>query len=272
MLLKNRVFFSDNGVLTGYSTEMNSLSLGSMSLAMVAGEDYIYIGSEAPFNHRFMEIVTPDAGGAKMKVEYFNNKEFVDAVEVIDQTKGMTQNGNFIFIPNKKDKWTARDTEDINELDSLIIYDLYWARVSFDINVSFEVNFLGHRFSDDNDLGYRYPELIKAATLSAFKTGKTNWDDQHIIAAQAIIEDLQKKQVIDSANQILSYDKFTPASVHYVARLIFAAFGDNYKDDFDRATEEYRDAINLLVFDVDRDSNATLDGKESQIDIGIVRR
>jgi len=100
-----------------------------------------------------------------------------------------------------------------------VVYDKYWVRISFDLTLgaTCALSFIGNKFSDDTDLFYEYPIFNSSNFLTAFKSGKTDWEEQHVKAAELIIDDLQKKSVIIGAGQILDRKKFIGASVCKVA-------------------------------------------------------
>lgn len=279
MLINNRIIFKDNTSLIDLSVKLNNYNSGTETIGIVAAQDAIYIGSDLPFNHRYFQVSTANDQASIITVSLWDGSQWNNAVEVIDQTSttGMTlaQSGIISWTPDRDEVWQyARSTEDISDLSTLKIYDYYWAKFTFSANLktTTALSYLGHRFSEDADLLAYYPDLLLTTTMSAFQTGKTNWNEQHIAAAEEIVKHLRKKQIIWSVNQILEWQQFTLAGVHKTARNIFAAFGENYKDDRDTAEGDYQKSMNMQVFNVDKNKNARLEKYEKVVYSGLTRR
>ena len=280
MLLNNRIIWSDNGVLKDLTIELNNPYSGSRVVDFVAAEDAIYIGSDLPFNHRYFEMSVVNTLDSSISVSVWTGAQWTAAVNIIDNTSlsdaSLGQNGIISWVPDKDSaSWNIQqDSDDIPDLQGIHIYDLYWARLTFsdDFNPLTALSFIGHKFSQDEDLAGLYPELNTTASKSMFSTGKTNWNAQHILAAEMVIKDLRRKNVIWSRNQIINWELFTNAAVHYVAIIAFRAFGDDYQDNFAQAVKDYSIAMNQLKFEVDLTENGRLDEVERRLQVGILSR
>lgn len=275
MILKNRVLYYNGSSLEDLSENMNDITVGTKAFTYQTGH-YIYVGSELPFNHRYFGISTVNATAANLSVQLWDGKSWVSPAEVIDNTKlsgaSMGRSGVVSWVPKRNENWNKElTTANIAALNTVEIYDRYWARFYFNVNINFSLDVLTHRFSDDSKLGIIYPDLINTKTLTAFKAGKTSWEEQHLLAAQQIIEELQKIGAATSGDQILVWDKFQMASMHLVASYIFRSFGDDFKDQFEQAVADYKEAINMTIFDTDKNNNAKLDENESVKFTGISR-
>ena len=291
MLLNNRVIWKNNTTLTDLSVKLNDFHSGSEVIDIVAADDAIYIGSDLPFNHRYFEVSVPNAEDSALSVSLWDGSDWKPAVEVIDQTQNVTgktfsKSGIVSWVPDRDETWMyARSTEDIPDLATLKIYDFYWIKITFSDDLTAFVDnadpdpdteatalsYIGHKFSDDSDLATYYPDLVLTKTLTAFKTGKTNWNEQHIAGAEEIIKDLRKKRIVWSPNQILEWQQFGLANLHKTARLIFTSFGENYKDERDLAEADYHRAMAMQVFNVDYNKNARLEKSEKIVHTGIRR-
>jgi hypothetical protein len=141
-----------------------------------------------------------------------------------------------------------------------VVYDKYWMRISFNQNLkqNLVLNFIGYKFSDDSDLFAEFPIFNDVNFLTAFSSGKTNWEEQHAKAAELIIQDLQKGGVIVAPEQILDKKRFLGASVCKVAEIIFTAFGNDYLEQRKAAKEEYTSRLDLSQFNVDNDNDGIL--------------
>jgi len=286
MILQNRVLWSDNGTLKNLSLIMNNHISGSQVLPIVGSQDYIYLGSDAPFNHRWVEVKVANTDSLSIAVEYWDGKNWVQCVEVIDETvnsagtASLNKSGFITWVPNrKKTGWSADDTNDgngnvITGLDSVTIYDLFWVRLKFTGSASgtTELSFLGHKFSNDEDLFNLYPEFETTEAKERFKDSLTKWDQLHFEAAKQIIRDLKSNRVINSGNQVLEVDVFKLPSIHKVAELIFSAYGTDWEKDKQQALVEYKRAMAVDLFNVDLDQDGRLSSVESKARAGMLYR
>jgi hypothetical protein len=142
-------------------------------------------------------------------------------------------------------------------LESLVIYDLYWIKFTFssDIDPVTELQWIGNLFSNDSDLGGEYPDFVRTNVKTAFEVGKTTWEEQHVIAAKVLIDDLINSATIDDSAQILNRSDYTLAAVHKVAEIICNAFGDDYANVKKAAREEYSTRMKKRVQRVDVNKN-----------------
>jgi len=258
--MNKRVFYSDNGVLRDLSVNLNKYDETESAFNYVTGEDYIYIGARLPFNSLYIKLVDKNTLPANMYIEVFDGEEWVFVNELIDETGAFHTSGYITFVPDRDSGWSREDTSgntDISGLESLKIYDRYWMRISFDADLSLDcsLSWVGSIFSDDGDLGSEYPDLIKASVLTAFKAGKTNWEEQHVKAALVIEQDLMINGVILDPNQMLEREDYRLASVQKVAEIVFNAFGDDFVDQRQRAREEYQRRLSSPMKKIDKNGN-----------------
>lgn len=261
-----RVLFSDNGVLSDISTELDDYKNGSKSLSIVAAEDAIYIGAYYPFNAKFFKIdsrndvVGPPAvvySPMIPVIKYWSGSNgWKSAVEVIDETNGLKQSGFISWTPNKDFSWSREDSNDVAELSSKTIYDLFWIKLTFSVDGTVNFKWVGEMFSNDSHLGAEFPDLLRSQTLTSFESGKTDWEHQHVIAAKVIIDDLKTKKIISHKEQILDRREFTLAAVQKCASIIYSSFGDDYIDNKKACDAEYAKRINKDIFNVDKEETA----------------
>lgn len=276
----NRFIYSNNGALTDITKDVERFAVGSATIAdITANQDYIYLGAMAPFNHYYFNLETPSVVSSNViTAEYWDGREWVTCYRTIDDTDGFKESGFVTFIPNKNKSWNRESTNDGNEaitgLTTTSIYDLYWLRIKFSVNIplGFEINFIGQKFSDDYDLSSEFPSLVRSAMLLSFGATKTNWDEQHCKAAELIALDLVKSNVIDYREQILVREEFTLASVQKVAQLIFNALGDDYSDQAVKSEQEYKSRLDKSIYRVDKNENGLLEVKESLQRTGFLSR
>lgn len=272
MIMSSRIIWSNNGTLVDISRELGNFKASTKVIDLVAAEDYIYVGSDFPFNHRYIDIAAVNDSASSISVDLWDGQYWRAANDIIDQSSlaGVTlaQSGVLSWVKSTRQTWSRWDTnnegEQITGLTGVNILNLYWARLTFsaDINALTELNFIGHKFSDDNDLDILYPDLTRTAVMAQFKAAKTDWKLQHIQAAEEIIKDLKKTSIIKSSNQILDWELFRDAAVHKVAQIAFHAFGKDFFDNRDASAKLYKAELDKAIYNIDLNNNATLDNAE----------
>lgn len=271
MIANQRIIWSDDATLKDLSIALNDAYAETYVLPLVAAEDYLYIGSDLPFNHRYFNVSVVNDVASVASVEIWNGTSWVSAVDVIDQTsvagKTLARSGIISWTLDRNGFWGQESTtEDVTGLTSLKIYDFYWVRLSFsaDLKATTALRYVGHKFADDDDLRAQYPDLLSSSLLDAFETGKTTWVDQHIVAAEEIIRYIRKKKIAWNRNQILNWDQFNMAAVHKVAEIIMTAFGEDYSEQRKLAESKYKEAIDLSIYEVDRSEDGRRDELEKR--------
>ncbi len=150
---------------------------------------------------------------------------------------------------------------------TITVYDYYWIRVSFSANLTAgtSINWVGNKFSNDVDLYKEYPVLNSSSFLTSFAAGKTTWEDQHILGANEIIDDLVAKKIIFHPGQILDRLTFKMMSVPKVAEIIFNSLGDDYVNDRTNAYNLYIRRFSKDIYNVDNDLDGRLSTTEQTV-------
>lgn len=263
-----RIFHDDLEI----TKDLIKLDEAHVDISYVLG-DFIYIASDLPFNHFYLKHAPPANNiPATMKVEYYGSS-WNEVVDLKDETNAIFTDGYIEFTPNRNAGWTRASSSADFGLGK-IVYDQYWIRISFSatLKTNCELSFLGNKFSDDTDLFHEYPIFNNADFLMAFETGKSNWEGQHIKAAEIIIADLIKKRVIVAPEQILDRRKFIGASVCKVAEIIYTAFGNDYLEQKKEASNEYHRRLDISQYSTDTNANAILEPVELQTRQGWLSR
>jgi outer membrane receptor protein involved in Fe transport len=86
MLLNNRVVYKDDTVLTDLSRELSDLNESDKAFAIVAAEDALYIGSDLPFNHRFLSVKSENTQAGTLAVSIWSGTTWEPAVDILDFT------------------------------------------------------------------------------------------------------------------------------------------------------------------------------------------
>ena len=281
----NRIIFSDNGTLSDLSTSLDNY-LGSTSvIPFVAAEDAIFIGLKFPINHLYFNSSVANDAASVASVAVWNGNEFTDVVELIDETSSagvsLAQDGFMTWVPNKQNGWGRDDTvnssgtERITGLGDITIYDSYWLKMTFsnDLNTLTALSWIGNLFSTDSDLEVEYPDLLNSAVLTGFKAAKANWFEQHVRAAELMMDDMVDQGVIVDKNQILERRQLRPAAICKVAEIIHNSFGQDGDEERRKARSEYAKRIAKRKFAVDTNSNAIEDrGEFEQLHSMVLRR
>lgn len=269
----NRILYSDNGVLTDYSSALNDYhSQDAVIPQFVATEDAIYIGNTVPFNHVFLKLSVVNALSSLVSVKYWTNDGWISAAEIIDETKtsgkSLSRSGFITWTPTKDNAWISEDTNyknaTVDGLSSVVIYDLYWLKLTFSANLTanLTLDWVGQKFSDDDGLGVEFPELVRSAVMQAWESGRTSWEEQHVSAADIMAKDMIARGLILEKGQILDRFDLDKASVQKVAEIIYGGLGADYVDKKIASRKEYETRLNSAFPRVDLNMNGRLDANE----------
>ena len=195
-----RFIFSDNGTLIDYSTQVENYHADTATINYTLGEDYIYIGSELPFNSLFFDVSTANAVSSSMSIEYWTSSTWESMVDVLDETlvsgASLGKSGHVTWTPDKQEIWQKEDTvksngtEEITGLGDVTVYDLYWIRISFSasLDVATALNWIGPIFCSSADVDREYRLLSKSAFKTSYEAGKTDWEREIILASGLLVE------------------------------------------------------------------------------------
>lgn len=266
-LSDQRVLFSDNATLLDISVNVGDFREGSSTINYTVSEDYIYIGSFLPFNHKHFDIGTVNDQSASLTVEIWDGSAWVAAVDIIDQTSTsgvpLSKDGIISWSSDVDDSpWNREQkSEDITGLTGTKIYNMYWVRLSYSasLNASTSLEYIGHKFSKDAQLYDVYPEFNDSNVLTSFETGKTDWEEQHYLAADYIIRDLKQDNAIVTADQLLDWQIFREASIHACAMIIYWGLSQFEKHDKAKSKYEVFRKNGFLNIDLNRDSRLNVE-------------
>jgi len=279
MLTNQRVIFDDDGTENDLSVDLNDFRGSAVTFDYVAADDKLYVGSDLPLNHLWIEIETANDAASVASVEIWYNNDWIAAVDVLDHTAAagvsLAQSGIIQWKTNRDKGWDReQDSEVVTGITKVGIYDYYWLRINFsaDLNALTEIKHLGHKFATDAVLYTYYPDLNNANIKTAFASGKTDWKDQHFMAAENIIFDLKKSDIIISPSQILDYEIFEKPAVHKIAEIIYRGMGRAYNENRENARKEYNENFNQTFFNIDLNRNANLSDRERRQRAGFIGR
>ena len=271
MLRNYRVIHNKAGTLIDLSAEITNPRSAESFIEYTAG-DYIYLASELPFNHRYFEMLEANDQAADLTVELWTGNAWREAVDLRDETKDaagipLAESGIISWAQDeRKNSWAADDTDQMNAsgLEALRIYGLWWVRLSWSANLLTEmsVKYIGHKFCTENDLRSYYPDLARATLKDAWETGKTTWEEQILAASEDIVQELIKRNVMHTPDQLMDWRIFEKACIHRTAEIIFSAFGQDYEVQLTKAIRDYKIALDVRAHRVDKDQNAKATGVE----------
>jgi hypothetical protein len=270
----NRIIFSNNGTLKDITIPMYDYKNQTEVFDYVLGEDALYIGSWLPFNHLYFKLTAVNIVASTVNISVWDNNQWKAVADIMDETlksgASLGQSGFITWTPDKNSQWGRDDTvntsgvETITGLGGVKIYDRYWIKVTFStsLTATTSIKWIGNLFSNDNDLKSEYPDLLRTSVLTGFETGKTTWEEQHVVAAKIIIQDLTNQNTIVNPGQIMEKHQLTLASVQKVAELIYSSFGDDGDKDRVNASKEYNRRLSKAVYTIDRNINGIADREE----------
>jgi hypothetical protein len=260
-----RVFFKEGSNVIEITKQINRYKSDTYLMSL-ATTDGIYIATDFPLNHFYVKMgAVKNASPSNIILDYWSSNGWNPVVNQNDYTEAFTESGFVEFTPDRDTTWTLSNSnsngQNITGLENVTVYDKYWTRLTVDADLdnNIELEYIGNVFSDDEDLFSEFPIFNDANFLSCFESGKTDWQEQHVKAADLIIQDLKRKGIILGPEKILEREALLPASVCKVAEIIFNAFGKDYEDQLNRARKEYDNRLNLSQFAVDTNNNGIKD-------------
>jgi hypothetical protein len=273
-----RVFFKESSNLIEVTKQINKYKSDTYLMSM-GTSDAIYIASDFPLNHLYIKMgdVVNDINSS-ISIQYWDGTNWISSVNLNDYTYAFSQSGFIEFTPDRDEQWLMESTkasgESITDLETITVYDKYWMKITVSVTLknNIELQWIGNKFSEDEDLYSEYPIFNDTTFLTGFQTGKVNWEEQHIKAAEIIIQDMKRKNVIIGKEQILERDILRPASVAKVAEIIFNAFGNDYNEQRQHAKEEYLRRMDLSKYSVDTNNNGIVDAVDVRYSQGWLSR
>lgn len=273
-----RIFFKDVSNVVEITKQINTYKSDTYTLTMNA-TDAIYIASDFPLNHFFVKMgAVLNESASEMIIDYWSNQGWLPVVNKNDYTEAFSQSGYVEFTPDRDHQWLRENTnssgQSVEGLESVVVYDKYWTRIKFtnNLDAGVDLEWIGSKFSDDDDLFSEYPIFNDSTFLTSFEANKIDWEEQHVKAANLIIQDLKKKNVIIGPEQVLDRSIMLPASVCKTAEMIFNAFGKDYNEQRLAAKNEYDRRIDLSAYAVDENNNGILDISDIQAKQGWLSR
>jgi hypothetical protein len=249
---------------TDISKNVNDFRSGTQPFAYNAGE-YLYVGSIMPFNNLYFDLATANENAANVSIQMWFGNAWVNAVDVIDETSGLTSSGRISWNTDRLKAWDIeQDSGMVSGITSFEIYNKFWLRLSWSASFSAGtiIKYIGQKFANDDTLYSYYPDFNNLDTKAGFESGKTSWDEQHYMAVEYIVADLKNRGIIKSRSQLMDWSIFKNAACRRVACIIYTAFGAPYIDQLTKAESDYSKAMDINYFMIDTSANGSLDPTE----------
>lgn len=266
-----RVLHDDNGTITDYSLASNDRT-SVVTLPIVSGEDYLYIGQYFPFNNLYFNLDTANSNASSVEVSYWNGSSWVAAVDILDETndggKSMAQSGVIQWeIDRDETSWNKvndpTDEEAALGFNDLKIYDLYWVRIGFsaDLSSGSDIKQIAYKFCSDNDVKALSPDINDY--LTSWASGKTDWVEQIIEASKQVVQDLKSRGIIRHSGQILRFDEINVPCAYKSLSIIYDGIGgEDFLEMRNEKDDKYKSLIGKIPLTIDTNNNAKVDDIE----------
>ncbi len=144
MLSTNRVIWEDGSTLRDQSVKLNNFLSETAVIDFEYATDYLYLGSDVPFNHRYFAVEIPNIVASTLTVEIWNGSGWQAAVDVQDMTAATSgtplgKSGIIKWVTDRNKSWQKYQTTESmtgSGLETLKIYNMYWVRLSFSANLT----------------------------------------------------------------------------------------------------------------------------------------
>jgi hypothetical protein len=283
-----RVFFEDGdgAVFSDFTRQLNDFRSGDLNLFISSGQDYLYIGSDYPFNAQYFEITAGNSTESFAEIDLWGgqNDGWKPAIDVIDYTSesnaSLAKSGHITWTREREESWVQQDKsiEVLGLENAPLIYNFYWSRFKWSANLSnIGIRYIGNRFSTDDDLFSLYPDLNNQTMRDQWEQGsvsgtKTTWSEQSFIAAEQVIRDLRSGGILVSDSQILDFEAFRNPSIHKTAEIIYGGMGRAFAEDRIAARNSYKESLDIKNFRIDQNKDANLSRYEKRISTTYTRR
>jgi hypothetical protein len=250
-----RVITEDDTTYVDRSID-NGDSSTTLPLALVAAEDAIYIGKQAPFNNFY----------------YWANNAWNSAVDVLDGTalSGATlgRSGTVQFSPEINQTWTRiTDTSDTSntptELRSLTIYNLYWLKitVSADLSAGTTANKIFYNFTDEQTVTSIDTDLSRYKTALSI----TDLTDKILLATKEILIKMKANRIVFDEGQVLRLHDFYLPTAYQVLVILLQDLGEDFNPKRELYIKKVNDFLQVENLSLDTNNNAFLEYQEYNV-------
>ena len=102
--------------------------------------DYLYIGSEVPFNNLWFQLHTANNTTTQVAIDTWWGQQWTPCVDIVDETAvsgvSLAKHGRIQWSLDDLKGWDCEDrSADVPGLENTKIYNMYWARFSWNNGV-----------------------------------------------------------------------------------------------------------------------------------------
>lgn len=243
--------------------------------------DHILIGMQYPFNNFFIDKTgaVANAASSVMSLQYWNGSSWVDVVDLLDGTsiggKTMAKSGHVLFsLDRQKSGWARTNNtkaQGPTELSTKDIYDLYWLKVKFSVNLDSltTIKELGFSWTTGAKLKSIKSEVDRY--LPSFATGKTNWNSEIMTACKMMTTDLKKAGLVFGPQQVIRMDDFWLPATYKTLWLIYSSLGPAYLETANSMAHEFYKTMNVnnITVDENKDGRVNEWERDSRVMTGV---
>jgi hypothetical protein len=230
--------------------------------------DSFYIGKYLPFNNFYIDIKKICKENVNINISIWTGRNWEPAADILDGTCSslgtFKRSGVIQFFPDKKDKWTSITDTSLyaqSGLSSKKIYDLYWIKISFSDQITeCEANKISYLFTTSQQLDNIDVQIN--SYLSAFGTGKTNWNTEIMTASSQIVAELRSRGVIKEEGELLRLSDISHACDYKSLSIIYTSLGVSFTEKRDYYENKYSQLISQKYFTLDQDENGSISTSE----------
>jgi len=265
-----RLFYYNGTTLSDKSLD-SSLETGFLC-PFISGH-FLYIAQSFPFNNFSVEMNDFNLNSGKIKIEYWSNNSWREAVDVLDASYALTKNGTIQFNIDDDFSWSrVNDSKDENgfvPLDSIRLYDSYFVRISLNSAASIlaSIKKISYEFCTDKALRSIDPEIN--AYLPAWGgVTKLNWKEQIRLGSETVIFNLKARALIKHSGQIMRLDDVFLATAYATLMHIYAPFGKGFEDKKQNAADNFLRFLDSKSMTIDQNKTASIEPFELNQNIG----
>lgn len=266
-----RVITEDDTTYTDRSID-NGGSGSTLPLQLVAAEDAIYIGKQAPFNNFYYWASTVNTNSSTMSIQYWSNSSWNSAVDVLDGTalSGATlgRSGTVQFSPEINETWTrVTDTSETSntptELRSLTIYNLYWLKitVSADLSAGTTGKKIFYNFTDEQTVTSIDTDLARYKTALSI----SDLTDKILLATKEILTKMKANRFVFDEGQVLRLHDFYLPTAYQVLVILLQDLGEDFRPKRELYINKVNDFLKVENLSLDTNNNAFLEYQEYNV-------
>jgi hypothetical protein len=270
MLTKYLRLFKHSGVFNASTNPLVDISLND---GITVNFDTLYIAQHYPFVNLFLLMDVLNTQTTKLKIEYWINNEWKQAVDVLDATEGLKKTGMLQFSTRNHYLWhEITETDDDSqscptEFKGLYVNNCYWLKISFITTGGYavpdattKIKKIGYAFTTTdyiNSIDIEAPNYYESILA-----GKTNWVNEIMHASEEMIHDLKRIGFIKSAGEIIEFDELYLACAWKTLSHIYFQLGKGYADNRELMNDKYEKALGSKALSFDNNRDGKLDRRE----------